>query len=51
MNKLPTPSDKGVKWITPDIFIYKGKQYEVTIHGKVIPLKIPTEVKNVSRPN
>ncbi len=42
MAKLPEPHD-AEKWLTPDIFVYKGKQYEVTIHGKVIPV---TEVKH-----
>jgi hypothetical protein len=38
-NKLPSPSDTGVKWDSPDRFFYKGKMYEIDVHGKVKEVK------------
>lgn len=35
--KLPKPN-QAEKWLTPDIFIFQGHQYEVTIYGKVMPV-------------
>ncbi len=38
-DKMPNPSE-AERWITPDIFVYQGKHYEVDIHGKVKPAQI-----------
>lgn len=35
MKEKPPTMSEAERWISPDIFIYKGKQYEVDIRGKV----------------
>jgi hypothetical protein len=43
--KVKTPivtTSDAERWLSPDIFIYKGKQYEVDIRGKVKLLKVKT---------